>query len=284
MIGTMTGERELRSTFDQAAEIYQSARPSYPNSLYEDLIDLAGLRPDAELLEVGCGPGKATVDLAQRGFKIIALEPGPHLADQARRNLAGQHSVEVITTTFEDWQPQPQDAFDLVYSATAWHWVDPAVRWAKAFSALKPDGCLAVFNANHGFPKGYDPIFDDFQQVYRAIGEGDLDRWPPPPPREDSELPEGDYEGADQFTAIAVRRYVWSQQYTADSYIALLNTFSGHIAMGQAKRDQLYAGIRKLIAARPDGTLTRHWASTLTIYRRRLATAVDPSRAEGHPR
>ncbi|WP_228265941.1 class I SAM-dependent methyltransferase [Microlunatus elymi] len=264
----MSGERDLRGTFDQAADSYQNARPAYPDRLYDDLVDLAGLAPDATLLEVGPGPGKATLPLARRGFKIIALEPGPNLAAQARRNLAGLGNVEVITTTFEDWRPPATAAFDLVYSATAWHWVDPKIGWPKAASLLKPDGQLAIFGAGHAFPDGYDPIFDDFQQLYREIGEDDVDQWPPTPPREDSGLPEGDYEGSDYFTAESARRYVWAQQYTVDSYIALLNTFSGHIAMEQAKRDQLYTGIRRLISARPDGLITRHWASTLTLYRR----------------
>jgi hypothetical protein len=61
------------------------------------------------------------------------------------------------------------------------------------------------------------------------------------------------------------KAYLWSCQYTADDYIALLNTFSGHIAMDPAKRDYLYKEIRRRLRQRPDRRLTRHWSSTLTV-------------------
>jgi 2-polyprenyl-3-methyl-5-hydroxy-6-metoxy-1,4-benzoquinol methylase len=60
----------------------------YPAELYDELIRLAGLRPAARLLEIGCATGKATVPLAERGFRITCLELGPRLAATARDNLA----------------------------------------------------------------------------------------------------------------------------------------------------------------------------------------------------
>jgi ubiquinone/menaquinone biosynthesis C-methylase UbiE len=49
--------RHLKVTFDQAAEVYDRARPRYPERLFDDLVSLAGLGPRARLLEVGCGTG-----------------------------------------------------------------------------------------------------------------------------------------------------------------------------------------------------------------------------------
>ena len=84
-------DRELlRQTFNTAAAQYQEARPEYPGELYVALIALAGLRPEADTLcEVGAGPGKATIPLARRGFRITCVELGAALAGEARRNLAG---------------------------------------------------------------------------------------------------------------------------------------------------------------------------------------------------
>src|SRR5206468_9599915 len=98
-------EREqLRQTFNQAAELYQRARPEYPAELFDDLVEAAGLAPGDRLLEVGCATGKATVPLARRGFLITCVELGPELAAAARRNLDGL-GAEVIEASFEDWQP-----------------------------------------------------------------------------------------------------------------------------------------------------------------------------------
>jgi ubiquinone/menaquinone biosynthesis C-methylase UbiE len=56
----MTNASGCRQTFDQAAEIYDRVRPDYPETLFDDLVALAGLGPGDRLLEVGCATGKAT--------------------------------------------------------------------------------------------------------------------------------------------------------------------------------------------------------------------------------
>jgi hypothetical protein len=65
-----------------------------------------------------------------------------------------------------------------------------------------------------------------------------------------------------------VRRYVWEKSYTAEEYVALLNTFSGHIAMEAAKREQLYDEIRRRIGRRSDPRVRRHWCAILHVARR----------------
>src|SRR5262245_28943019 len=101
----MTADRDrerLGATFDRAAALYHEARPDYPGELFTDLITVTGLEAGDRLLEIGCATGKATLPLARRGFRITCLEPGPHLAAAARRNLAGL-DVQIIERRFEDW-------------------------------------------------------------------------------------------------------------------------------------------------------------------------------------
>ncbi|MGA5758468.1 class I SAM-dependent methyltransferase [Nonomuraea bangladeshensis] len=262
----MSPDARLRATFDVAAETYQDARPDYPRELYADLFMITGLRPPARLLEVGCGPGKATVPLARMGFPVTAVELGPALAREARRRLAGFAGVSVVTSPFEEWEPAAGDRFDLVYAATAWKWVDPAVKYDKAARLLAPGGHLAVWNADHALPVGFDPFFAEIQKVYEEIGEGHPGPWPPPEDEVDPTAAE--FAASGRFTVVAARRYLWALRYTADAYLALLDTFSGHIAMEPDKRAHLYGEVRRLLAARPDGRLTRHWSAVLTVGRR----------------
>lgn len=259
--------RDLRSTFDSAAALYQAARPDYPDQLYTDLLAATGLQQSASLLEVGCGPGKATLPLARMGFRIKAIELGKDLAVEARRNLAEFLAVEVVHSSFERWEPGAGTQFDLIYAATAWPWLEPEVKYAKAAELLAPHGHLAVWGAYHGMPEGFDPFFTEIQAVYAEIGEAHDGTWPPPPP-ETTPDSAAEFEASGLFDAVAVRRYLWALRYTADEYIALLDTFSGHIAMEAATRQHLYAEIRRRLEARPDGRLNRHWASVLTIGRR----------------
>jgi SAM-dependent methyltransferase len=262
-----SNRERLRLTFNAVADSYQQARPEYPPELFDDLVTAAGLQPGARLLEVGCATGKATLPLVRRGFWVSCVEPGANLATAARRNLAGL-PADVVDARFEDWRPPAGERFDLVFAATAWHWVDPAVRYQRAWEALRPGGHLAVWGAGHVFPDGSDPFFREIQDVYDEIGEGkptDED-WPRPgeQPTHSAEI-----EASELFTVTHVRHFDWERVYDAEGYIALLETFSGHIAMEDWKRERLYGEIRGRLRQRPGGTLRRHWGAVLHVARRR---------------
>jgi SAM-dependent methyltransferase len=263
----------LRRTFDSAADLYEAARPSYPTELFDDLVELAELKPGDRLLEIGCATGKATRVLLERGFSVVCVEMGAQLAEHARRNLVGL-PVEIHVLPFEEWDGE-QGAFDLVCAATAWHWVDPEIRYRKAHRLLRPGGHLAFWSALHAFPAGFDPFFAEIQDVYDAIGESHPGEWPPPPP---DEIPDdrAEIEATGLFEDVQVRRYVWETLYTADEYIALLDTFSGHIAMETPKRERLYREIRQRIGQRRDPRVRRHWYAILHVARRR-ARAQAPA-------
>jgi SAM-dependent methyltransferase len=272
-------ERErLRQTFNQAADSYQRSRPDYPAELFDDLVAAAALVPGDRLLEVGCATGKATMPLARRGFLITCIELGAELAAAARRNLEGL-GAEVIEGRFEDWRPRPGGRFDLVFAATAWHWVDPAVRYQRAWAALRPGGHLAFWGATHVMPDGGDPFFREIQPVYDEINEGlpPGAGWPRP-----GELPEqaGEIAASGLFEVTHVRQFDWEQVYDAEGYIDLLDTFSGHIAMADWQRERLYGEIRRRLALREDGTLRRHWGAVLHVARRlEVAAGQDPGPA-----
>src|SRR5215472_12444136 len=169
--GDNSSRNRLKVTFELIAKSYHEARPEYPDELFDELVATAGLSDGARLLEVGCGTGKATIPLADRGFEITALELGPQLAATARRNVAEYGLVNVVQQAFETWQPPEKQRFDLVYSATAWHWIDPSVGYERAWQALRPDGHLAIWEADHVLPAADgDPFFRKIQDVYDEIG------------------------------------------------------------------------------------------------------------------
>lgn len=260
-----SSDRErLGATFDSAAALYQRARPEYPTALYDRIVEVAGVRPGAPVLEVGCATGKATLPMARRGFDITCIEPGVALAAQAREALA-RFDVEVVESRFEDWDSEGR-RFALLYAATAWHWVDPAVGYPKAADVLEPGGHLALWKATHVFPVDGDPFFEEIQEVYDEIGEA----LPPgatlPRPQELGD-DRAEIEASGLFEVVEVGQYDWETAYDADGYIDLLNTFSGHIAMEEPNRRHLYAEIRRRLAARPDGRLRRHWGAVLHVAR-----------------
>lgn len=223
---------------------------------------------------MGSATGKATVPLARRGFDITCVELGVDLAAVARDQLAAFPNVRVVNADFDTWTPPRDHGFDLVYAATAWHWLDPAVRYHRAALALRPEGHLAIWSATHVFPDDGDAFFAEIQEVYDEIGEGTpLGPMRPRP----SELKGLDLErdSGGLFQRVVTRTFDWELVYDAESYVRLLNTFSGHMTMQQWQRERLYGEIRRRVAARSDGRLRRHWGAVLEMAQ--VSTGRAPS-------
>jgi SAM-dependent methyltransferase len=258
----------LATTFDTAAELYERARPGYPRALFHDLATSTGLGSvGARVLEIGPGTGQATRELLDRGWSVVALEPGPELAAVARRALAGRGDIEVIVSPFERWQAPGRELFDLVLAATSWHWIDPQIAYRRAAKLLRPGGHLAVVATDHVASADADDFFRDVERIYDEVGMGDGLGGPQGP----ETLPPPDVEAmrtSGFFAPPVVHRYVWSREYTVEEYLALLSTYSGHIAASSRQREALFMGIRQMITARPGATVRKDYLNTLQIARR----------------
>jgi SAM-dependent methyltransferase len=256
---------QRRLSFNDIADLYDRARPSYPEQLFNDLMSIGHLTPAISVLEIGCGTGKASVPLAKRVSRLVCVEPGENLATRARYNLRDFPSAEVITSTFETWKAQ--ERFDLVFAASSWHWLDPKTRYEKVASFLKQKGQLAIVTSSHVFPEGFDPLFIEIQTLYDAIGESrskDRQHTPLPTPEE---IPDArdDIERSNVFNDIRVKRYVWTVDYSAQEYVDVLDTYSDHRVMDPTKRVSLYNEIKRRINLRPNGAIRKHYLTILNL-------------------
>jgi SAM-dependent methyltransferase len=256
----------LRETFDEDAARYDRARPRYPVQMFDDLA-AAGVAPGARVLEIGCGTGQATVPLAERGYRIVAVELGADMADVARRNLAGFDSVEVVTAAFEDW-PLPGEPFDVVFSATAFHWIDPAVRVPKSADAVRLGGLLATVGTHHIAGGTWtEAFFGEIQERYERF-----DPSAPPGLRLEGarDIPEDDREltSSERFGPASFYRYEWELPYSTADYLDLLLTYSGHRALPDAQRSALLNSIARLIDDNYGGQVVKRYLTELRLAQR----------------
>jgi len=252
----------LRETFNEAAELYDRARPAYPTALFDDLAALSGIGPGCRVLEIGCGTGQATLPLAERGCEIVCVELGANMAAVAERKLAGFPSVRVVVSAFEDWQ-LPAEPFDVVFAATAFHWLDPAVRVGKAADALRLGGTLATVSTHH-VAGGDTEFFNEAQSCY--------ERWDPNTPSglrlEPATAIPSDSEELDRsgrFGPAIFRRYEWDRSYSTATYLETLLTYSGHRALSPEARRNLLACISHLIESRYGGRITKRYMTELRV-------------------
>jgi SAM-dependent methyltransferase len=272
----------LRTTFQQAPELYDRARPAYPPQVVDDLLALARLTAPARLLEIGCGTGQATLPLAERGHAVTCIELGEQLAAVARRKLAGFPRVEVIAADFETWQPEPGGAsFDAVVAFAAFHWLAPDRRYEKAADLLRAGGALAFVSTAHVLPPDGDPYFAEVEADYETVVPADSTweaggfyappwRLPDPDALADhsDEVVTGELRASGRFRDVQTRRYLWDTTYTADDYVALLDTYSHHRAFADDVRARLYERIRKRIEARPGRTVRQTTLALLYVAER----------------
>ncbi|WP_327654811.1 class I SAM-dependent methyltransferase [Streptomyces sp. NBC_00483] len=272
---TDTDRERLRDTFNQDAELYDRARPGYPPRMFDDLAELAGAGPGRRVLEIGCGTGKATVPLAERGCRVVGVELGAEMAAVARRKLP---DTTVDVAAFEDW-PLPPEPFDLVLAATSFHWIDPAVRIAKSADALRPGGTLATVSTHH-VAGGTEDFFAEAQDCYlrfdpttppglRLTPAADIPYDSQEAPNRNVEQGNAALPGADRFEPPVFRRYERELTYRTADYLDLLCTFSGTLALDPPARAGLLDCIGTLIDSRYDGRVTKRYLTELRLAVRR---------------
>ena len=145
-----TRERQ-RGLFDGVAGLYDATRQGYPAEIVDAIFATAAIGPGAAaVLEIGCGTGQLTRQLAGRALNLTAIDIGAAMVEAARRNVADPMARFQIFS-FEDFADG--EPFDLIVSATAFHWVDPGIGLANAARLLRPGGWLALLTTGERYPE-----------------------------------------------------------------------------------------------------------------------------------
>ena len=227
--------------FGEVSELYEQRRPGYPDALFDAVLAAPSGRV-ARGLEAGAGTGRATKALASRGLRIDAVEPDAQMAAVARRSCAGL-PVQVHELAFEDWDAEP-GAFDLVFSAQAWHWVDPIAGGAVAARALRPGGALALWWNRAGDNDA--PVIAAIEDAYARVAPDVGGRSAPSRGRAQDEHPPAAIPalGAWRYEAID-----WETSYGAEEYAELIQTHSDVRLLPAEVRTRLAAAVAGAIEA-----------------------------------
>jgi SAM-dependent methyltransferase len=257
--------KDLRLTFNEDPVVYDRVRPSYPEPLFDELWRFARLAAAPVICEAGAGTGKATASLLARGARVTAVEIGRELADFMRARFAGHSNLVVIDQPFETAELLAS-SFDVVFSATAWHWMDPASRVERAASLLRPGGVIAIVDTVQVESDTDGGYFAASQQIYRRYGD-------PEPPALDEpgiHLPPAlaELRNSQQFGEPVLHRYRWDQTYPRADYQDLMRSYSNMRAMKLEDREALIGELGALIDSDYGGFVTRPLEITLTVARK----------------
>lgn len=129
-------DREAARSFAQVAEAYDRGRPGYPPEAAPWLVGQRAV----SVLELGAGTGRLTADLVRLGHDVLATDPLPEML----RLLSGRlPDVRTTVASAEDL-PVPDRSVDVVVSAQAFHWFEPARALPEIARVLRPGGQVAL--------------------------------------------------------------------------------------------------------------------------------------------
>jgi SAM-dependent methyltransferase len=253
----MTAERGL--LFDGVAEEYDRIRSGYAPEIVDAACAIAGLDPGSPVLEIGCGTGKLTEALVARGLQVEAVDPGARLVEVARRRVGDAPGVNFRLERFED-ADLPAGGFAAAFSATAFHWVDPAVGWRKVADVLRPGGVCALLTH-----LGFSPLDEEIHAAWTAV-RPESDDWVP---RDRETLFDGidarlgnvsevwawinqrdalaRPEASELFTDVRLTTVASDEEETAERLVALTRTTSMYLGLDAGDRRRLEDGLASVV-------------------------------------
>jgi SAM-dependent methyltransferase len=241
-------DRARAESFGSVAEQYDRYRPTYPGALIDDL---AALRP-GQVLDVGCGTGKAAVALVSRGLSVLGVEPDERMADVAR-----DRGIPVEVGAFETWD-DAERRFDLITCGQSWHWIDPSRGIPKAARVLRPGGTIARFWNYYVLD---EPVISAFEGVYNEHAPEARRGGPRASVAADPLVDD------DAFNSVEARTYRWEHSMSAEEWVALVGTFSDHQRLGPERLAVLQQALRAAIEGF-GGTVHAHGETYLQLARR----------------
>ncbi|MEG3844224.1 class I SAM-dependent methyltransferase [Microcoleus sp. herbarium14] len=264
----MNADKDLearRSWYSAAATAYNRVRPRYPVDLIESAIALAGLEPKAKILEIGCGPGIATVEFARRGFSMVCVEPSLEMCEFARQNCAQYPNVEIQNTSFEEWD-LPTDSFDAVLAATSFHWIQPEIGCPKVADALR-DNCPFILLWNVVPSPRYE-VFQLLEEVYRDCAPSVANYASIEQDRLNLQAIDKTVIDSGRFQKLSSDEFVYNITYNTDDYLMLLSTLSPYIALEAEVRNALFAGLKAKIQQDVGGAIELEHLCTFQIMQK----------------
>ncbi len=241
-----------KNWYDSVADSYHRVRPRYATAMIERVIELSQLSRNDHILELGCGPGTATVSFAKLGFSLLGIEPCQAAYQLAQQNCAQFPNVHLENLTFEEWQPTAQQkitSFDGILAATSWHWLTPETAYKKAHHLLKNNGSLILLWNTPPQPS-YE-IYQLLEEVYQNIAPN----IPIYARYNDFAVHQEQFQQLEQeilasgyFHQVTQEQVIQTLVYSISDYMELLSTLSPYIALSAEQREGLLTELGKVLA------------------------------------
>ncbi len=244
-------------TFDTVADTYEKLRPGYVDELYQTVFDYAPINNISRVVEIGIGGGQATLPFLKTGCELTAIDYGENFCELCRKKFKEYPNFSAVSGKFEDVELNGE--YDLIYSASAFHWIPEEIGYKKVYDMLKDGGVFARF-ANHPYRDKCNPALpEEIDQLYAEYYYKYYNKEPEKPVEYSEEQACSRAKIAEKygFTDIQYKLFYRTRTFSAKEYTMLLGTYSDHIAIEEKIRTEFFSKIADAI--------NRH-GGEITIY------------------
>lgn len=237
---------ENKNVFNDIISDYEIARPGYTTDLFTDIVDYSAIRNDANVLEIGSGPGQATEYFVKGGYSVTGLELGENQVKYLLEKFSGYQNFNALCTSFEDFNCE-QEAYDLIFSATAFHWIKPEIGYPKAYNLLKKNGVMAVFWHLSSIIEPKTEMLIQIRNIFRECAL-EFDTYITIEEAEDlHNLRISEIGTNNLFVKPVTKIYRWDDVYNTQRYLKLINSYSGFHGLSEDKKKAILENVANYI-------------------------------------
>ncbi len=258
--------------FDKHARFYDTARPDYADTVYDEIEKYIPLEHRQNWLEVGAGSGLASRQIITKlePRQITLLEPGHNFCKILHEEFGELDGVSIIESDFEHFNKDEE--LDVIVAATAWHWPDSNTKYQHAAELLKPQGSLVIFRNYYGLENdrpvslisesNAKNVIHHIDELYKKYGGTTIDE------ANDSqadriETRHGEVEQSKLFEMVLEKTMTWHKTVDSQGYINLLRSFQDAVDYGEG----FFAEMKAIIDAYSGGVIEIKIITDLVIAR-----------------
>ncbi len=247
----------LNWIFDTVADTYEKLRPGYVDELYQTIFEYKPINNLSRVVEVGIGGGQATLPILKTGCNLLAVDYGENFCKICCEKFKEYPNFSAVARKFEDVDLTGE--YDLIYSASAFHWIPEEFGYKKVYDMLNNGGVFARF-ANHPYRDKCNPaLSEEIDQIYAEYYYKYHKKEPETPIEYTKQQAYDRALIAEKygFKDIQYKLFYRTRTFSANEYKLLLGTYSDHVAIEETIRTEFFSKI--------EDAINRH-GGEITIY------------------
>ena len=230
-------------SFNNISKLYDNNRPSYPEELINGVIKISKITSKSNILDIGCGTGKATIMFAKTKADITALDISLNMIAVGKEKSKQYSNIKYFVSSFEDIKLD-NNYFDLIICAQSFHFLDHKIALTKISKLLKRNGYLVIFS---NFPDiENNNLLKDISVLYKKYCESF------PKDYGSTQKIEHIVNRSGLFCKIKKINYSRLISNNKDSYLNLVKTLSYVQILNKDTKEELIKGIQSLLEKEND--------------------------------